>query len=132
MELNILLGAGLDLLTDLLDHGLHVHDALLADVAGELDHLLAHVLTDIHQTLDSHLRVINNIASHIIGIEYTKYLLLSDHHEALFSLRSTCVQSATDGHSLLVEIDPKISDVGDDDVGFGFGLVHLLVAVLAS
>ena len=113
VQLHVLLGAALDLLPDLLDDSLHVHDGLLGHVAGELDHLPADLLADEDEALHRH-------------------LLLPDHHEALLALGSAGVQPPADVDRLLVESNPEVADVCDHGVGLGLGLVHLLDPVLAG
>ena len=102
VQLHILLGAALNLVPDLLDNSLYIHDGLLGHVAGKLHHLLANLLTDKHETLH-------------------RDLLLP----SLLSLGSAGVQPSPDGHCLLIQLHPEVPDVGQSGVGLRLGLVHL-------
>ena len=80
------------------------------DVTGELDHLLADLLTHEHQALHRH-------------------LLLPNHHEALLAFGSAGVESAADVDSFIIETDSEVTNVGDDDAGLVTRLVHLLNSI---
>ena len=129
MELDILLAAALDLLVHFLHHGLHVHDGLLGDVTGKLDHLLADLFTDEDKALDCDLLLPDHHEALLPCTDSQSVRMMGEREREILTLGSTGVKSPADGDGLLIEADSKVLYVSDHDVRLVPGLVHLLHSV---